>query len=89
MSDRPPLRRPEFDSITMGWGADSIEDLTARIELAAEWCQALGGIAALTPAEKKIVQRMIERQVMLGIQRGDFEPHLPKDADVFGGLDGK
>ncbi len=70
MSEREPHRRPEFDSLVQGWGSDSFEDLSARIELAAEWTLAN---KPLKPAEEKIVTAMIARQVQLGVEHGDFE----------------
>lgn len=89
MSDRPPPRRAEFDAITMGWGSDDLDDLTARIELAAEWTESIGGAVMLSAAEAKIVTAMIERQVQLGINRGDFEPHIAAGTKLFGKTNGE
>lgn len=74
-----PLRRPEFDEIVQGWGSDKFDDLTARIELAAEFKDHFG---ELTPAEHKIVKAMIARQIGLSIARGDYEPYLDRSAKV-------
>lgn len=65
VSDRPPLRRPEFDAITTGWGSDACADLGARIELATEWVNSIGGRAAMTPAERKVLDAMLARHFLL------------------------
>jgi hypothetical protein len=67
---RKPHRRPDFDAIVMGWGSDNFDDLTARIELVALF---VGSEGALTEAEDRTVKMMIDRQITLGIERGDFE----------------
>lgn len=59
---RKPARRPEFDEITMGWGADGLEDLKARIALTLELL--LHGPEA-SAAEDKILGAMLDRQVKL------------------------
>lgn len=60
---KPHQRRPEFDEITTGWGADCVEDLTARCELLVEWYRAGGGYSA---AELKIANAMERRLRELG-----------------------
>ena len=60
---KPNQRRPEFDEITQGWGADSLEDLTARCELLVEWYRLGGGYSA---AELKIATAMQRRLEELG-----------------------
>ncbi len=71
MSDRPPPRRPEFDSITMGWGSDNRADLEARMELALEFQQKVG---SLSLAEDKIMRAMSARHVAFKIAAGELEP---------------
>lgn len=72
VSDQP-ARRQAFDNITMGWGTDDFETITDRIGELSIWTDSIGGRGKLTPAEIKIAQAMIERQVRLGIAQGDFE----------------
>lgn len=58
MMDRPPPRREEFDLITMGWGADNVDDLEARIQLAEEFDIIQGGLQF---AESKVLNAMCVR----------------------------
>lgn len=60
---KPHERRAEFDAITMGWGSDSKEDLAARIQLATDWMQSIGGKPMLTDAERKVLAAMWGRRV--------------------------
>lgn len=60
---KPNQRRPEFDEITQGWGADGVADLTARCELLVEHYRELGGYTA---AELKIANAMQRRLEELG-----------------------
>lgn len=58
-----PLRRPEFDAITLGWGSDGIDDLLARCELVRDfWAANL----PLSQAEHKIALAMNARLCELG-----------------------
>lgn len=63
MTDKPPLRRQEFDSLTAGWGADSFDDLMARCQLLAEWWR---DYMPLSMAELKMARAMSQRLRMLG-----------------------
>lgn len=56
-------RRPEFDTIADGWGADSVADLAARCQLLAEWW---GQHFPLTLAELKVARAMSQRLRNLG-----------------------
>ena len=56
-------RREEFDSITLGWGADSFDDLMARCQLLADWWK---GNFPLTMAEMKVTRAMTTRLRNLG-----------------------
>lgn len=60
---KPTKTRQGFDEITQGWGADSVEDLTARCELLVEHYRELGGYTA---AELKIANAMERRLKELG-----------------------
>lgn len=58
-----PHRRPDFDAIVTGWGADSLDDLMARCELMRDfWAANL----SLLPAEHKIAKAMTTRLLSLG-----------------------
>jgi hypothetical protein len=64
--------------IVAGWMmVDDFEDLTDRIERAAEWAAANG---PLTGDESATVALMIKSQIARAIRRGDFEPFIPSDA---------
>lgn len=60
---RPHQRREEFDLITIGWGSDNLEDLTARAELMVEYYRKLGGYTA---AELKVANAIEKRIRELG-----------------------
>ncbi len=60
---KPHQRRPEFEEITQGWGADGVADLTARCELMVEYYRKLGGYTA---AELKVANAMERRLRELG-----------------------
>ncbi len=71
--------RDGFREIVSGWMIiDDFDDLTDRIERAAEWTTANG---PLQPDEEATVKLMIEAQIARGIRRGDFEPYIPSDTD--------
>ena len=71
--------RDGFREIVSGWTIiDDFDDLTDRIERAAEWTKANGPLEA---DEDATVKLMIEAQIARGIQRGDFEPYIHSDAD--------
>lgn len=71
--------RDGFRDIVSGWTLiDDFDDLTDRIERAAEWTRANG---PLEPDEHATVKLMIETQVAKGIRRGDFEPYIHSDTD--------
>lgn len=73
--------RPGLLHIVRGWILVlTFEDLTDRIERAAEWAKANG---PLTPAEKSEVTSMVTCQVACAIRRGDFEPFISADTDPF------
>lgn len=55
MSLKPNKTREEFDALTQGWGADGVEDLTARCELLVEYYRHWSGYTA---AELKIANAM-------------------------------
>ena len=56
--------RPEFDEITSGWTLiDGMEELTHRIELAAEWTKLNG---PLLPDEEARIELMIRCQIAQG-----------------------
>lgn len=63
MENRPPPRRPAFDEISSGWGADTLDDLTARCELLAEWWVEH---LPLSLAELKVARAMSARLHNLG-----------------------
>ena len=74
--------RDGFREIVSGWTLISgMEDLTDRIERAAEWTEANGPLEA---DEEATVKLMIEAQIARGIRRGDFEPYIHGGDDVFG-----
>lgn len=62
--NRPSFSRSEeFDALTSGWGADDLDDLTARCELlGAYWKEHL----PLSQAEHKIAKAMQKRLCELG-----------------------
>jgi len=67
--------RDEFAAIVSGWMLISgLDDLTERIETAAEWTKANG---PLRPDEEATIKLMIESQIARGIEQyglmGDFE----------------
>ena len=71
--------RDGFREIVSGWTIiDDFDDLTDRIERAAEWTKANGPLEA---DEEATVKLMIEAQIVRAIQRGDFEPYIPSDTD--------
>jgi hypothetical protein len=71
--------RDGFHEIVSGWMIiDDFDDLTERIERAAEWTEANG---PLQPDEEATVKLMIESQIARGIRRGDFEPYISSDTD--------
>jgi hypothetical protein len=71
------MMRDGFREIVSGWMIiDDFDDLTGRIQRAAEWTEANG---ALDPDEYATVEAMIESQIARGIRRGDFEPFIPRD----------
>lgn len=66
--------RDEFHDIVSGWMLISgMEDLTDRIERAAEWTMVNG---PLQPDEEATIKLMIQAQIARGIARGDFEPYI-------------
>lgn len=62
-ADIKPHRRPEFDAIADGWGSDTIQDLTARMELLVEFQNANGGTLSL--AEDKVMRAMVKYRGLL------------------------
>ena len=60
-----PQRRPEFDDLTSGWGADSFDDLMARCHLLKDWWATN---FPLTMAELKVASAMTTRLRALGGQ---------------------
>ena len=75
-SDSPPAHpalprkeknmRSEFDEITSGWTLiDGLDDLTERIECAAEWTKANG---PLEPDECARIELMIRTQIARGAE---------------------
>jgi hypothetical protein len=59
--------RSEFDEITSGWTLiDGMDDLTERIERAAEWTKVNG---PLEPDEQARITLMIESQIARGWER--------------------
>jgi hypothetical protein len=71
--------RDGFREIVSGWTLiDDFDDLTDRIERAAEWTKAN---SPLQTDEEATVKLMIEAQIARGIRRGDFEPYIPSDTD--------
>lgn len=60
----PPPRRPEFDAIVQGWGADQLDALDARWDLVQEWLAGPGG-GRFSVAEGKILKAMDERRKKL------------------------
>jgi hypothetical protein len=69
--------RDEFRAIVSGWTlVDGMEDITDRIERAAQWTAAHG---PLEPDEQATVKLMIRTQIARGIRRGDWEPLIPAD----------
>lgn len=73
--------REGFSDIVSGWMLiDDFDDLTRRIEEASEWTKTNG---PLEPDEQATIGLMIQAQVARGIRRGDFEPHIPRNAHVF------
>ncbi len=75
MSLKPNQRRPEFDEITTGWGADGLDDLLARCQLLSEFWTASGG---LTDAERKVANAMRARLMTLGNVEFTFNAGLPQ-----------
>ena len=74
-----PDLRDGFRDITVGWTLiDDFDELTDRIERAAEWTKENG---PLRPDEEATVRMMIETQIAKGIRRGDFEPYIDKRSD--------
>ena len=63
MTDRPSPRRPAFDELVSGWGADSFDDLMARCQLLAEWWR---DHMPLSLAEVKVARAMSHRLRTLG-----------------------
>lgn len=61
-----PHRRAAFDNITMGWGTDSFDEITMRIEAAATWAESIGGADMLLAGERKVVRAMVARQFDIG-----------------------
>jgi hypothetical protein len=60
--------RAEFDEITTGWALiDGIDDITERIERAAEWAKANGPLRA---DEQARIDLMIKIQISRGTGRG-------------------
>lgn len=55
--------RAGFEEITRGWGADRLDDLTARCQLLAEWW---GHNFPLSHAEYRIAKAMRRRVCELG-----------------------
>jgi hypothetical protein len=73
--------RDEFREIVSGWMlVDGFDELTDRIERSAKWAEANGPLLA---DEAATVRLMIQSQIARGIRRGDFEPFIPADTDVF------
>lgn len=63
--------RDEFRAIISGWTLiDGMDDITDRIENAAEWTTANG---PLEPDEEATIKLMIECQIARGLERGDFD----------------
>lgn len=66
--------RDEFHDIVSGWMLiDGMEDLTDRIERAAEWTVVNG---PLQPDEEATIRLMINTQLARGLERGDFDPYI-------------
>lgn len=72
---KPQHRRPEFDEISTGWGADALPDLRARCELLDDFWAKHGG---LTQAERKIADAMLKRLRGLGDNEFSFNRKLPE-----------
>lgn len=73
--------RNEFAEIVSGWMlVDDFDDLTDRIERSARWAEVNG---PLLVDEQATVRLMIQSQIACGIRRGDFEPCIPADTNVF------
>lgn len=73
--------RDQFREIVSGWMLiDDFDDLTDRIERAAKWTEVNG---PLELDEQNTIRLMIQSQIARGIRRGDFEPFIPADTDVF------
>jgi hypothetical protein len=69
--------RDGFREIVSGWTLISgMDDISERIEQAAEWTKASG---PLQPDEEATIELMIEAQIARGIARGDFEPYISGD----------
>jgi hypothetical protein len=66
--------RDGFIEIANGWTlTDDFDDLTDRIERLAVWAKEN---KPLWPIEQSTVKFMIERQIQLSIERGDFAPFI-------------
>jgi hypothetical protein len=73
--------RDEFREIISGWMlVDDFDELTDRIERSAMWAKANGPLLA---DEQATARLMIQSQIARGIRRGDFEPFIPSDTNVF------
>jgi hypothetical protein len=69
--------RDGFREIVSGWTlVDDFDKLTERIECSAEWAKAN---TPLGPDEAATARMMAEAQIVRGIKRGDFEPHIGRD----------
>lgn len=68
MSDQEQTIRPEFAEIVSGWMLiDGMNDLTERIERAAEWTKQNG---PLLPVEEITVKMMIIKSLRAALRNG-------------------
>ena len=71
--------RDAFREIVSGWTLiKDVDAIGEKIEAAAVWTDKNG---PLEPDELATVEMMIQTQVVWSIERGDFEPYIPRDTD--------
>lgn len=71
--------RPAFEEIVSGWMLiTGLDDLTDRIERAAEWTKLNG---PLLPDEAATIKMMIECQIARGFSEFGFEGPIEEDID--------